>query len=1367
MDIVQRLSDIYKSFGNIFIGKWIEKSAITLTDYQIAVITAMLSLVIIAACCLLVRNWKNKEFLPEVKDFVGVGSSRPRFRKRDKVLFYGRKMLRKVKSISGQVRGGQGKKRKLVMKFARKLLQLKKESTPVQLQVLEPPDEYLQEDTTGKDDNRVPPDALYMLQSIRVFGHFEKPVFLRLCKHTEIMQVPAGSYLFRIGDQDENVYVVQSGRVNVYITGADGSSLSLKCVKTGESVISLLSFMDVLTGHPKPYKTVSARAVEDSVVVRLPVSAFKDVFRDYPDIFIRVMQIIMVRLQRVTFTALHQYLGLSAELVNPGPHRKKSSPFVTSPAKTTGLRRDSAAPMKVPASNIGLPSSSLSPEEVEASSWENTPPSNLEKGSFIELEGPFSSSSHQRFKGSVTRVDLRLPMQSADPYIDLANEALSPQGLGHEPTQNQNIPGGGRAALGRPDEATLLRMATEAFVKELGLENGMETLSGRVEIREVPAGTYLMREDSHKDVALIYILSGMLTVSQRTALTSSRNELGVGAGEVGSGVGGDGEVHMFNAHHGEVVGGLAVLTGEPSFFTIKAKHHSRIALLSKTTFYSIMRESPKVVLHIAHTVVRRLSPFVRQVDFALDWVFLESGRALYRQGDESDCTYVVLSGRLRSVITYGNGKKEPVSEYGKGDLVGIVEMVTQTTRGTTVMAVRDSELAKLPEGLFNAIKLRYPIVVTRLITLLGHRILGSWQKPSMGQAVDARPSQVNFSTVAIVPVTEDCPLTAFTLELYHALCVIGPTLRLTSEVIRKSLGTSALDVNNEYRLTSWLAQQEDQHRIALYQCDTAFTPWTQRCVRQADCVLILALADKGPCVGKMEKEVERLAIRTQKELVLLHREGGERPTNTVEWLNMRSWVSCHHHIQCPKRMFSRKSQHRLNEMYAKVLSSEPNVHSDFSRLARWLTGTSVGLVLGGGGARGAAHVGMIKAILEAGIPIDMVGGVSIGAFMGALWCMEKNITTVTQKAREWSKKMTQWWRQIMDLTYPVTSMFSGRGFNQTIQGTFGDTHLEDLWLPYFTVTTDISASSMRIHTHGSLWRYVRASMSLSGYMPPLCDPTDGHLLLDGGYVNNLPADVMRSQGARHILAIDVGSQDDIDLTNYGDFLSGWWLLWKRWNPFATPVSVPTLPDIQSRLAYVSCVRQLEEVKSSDYCEYIRPPIDKYKTLQFGSFDEIKEVGYNHARTYFAGLMKAGALFRSSGEEDTGNQWKAIFQSVGGSNHHSGTPIYTQYQAWRRESFASSQGGLPTTNSPAQYTFTDLAQMVCKVSRNKFLEDEEDEEEETDEDYDEDFQEMGYASEPGTNIMEEEDASGLRRRAGGSLSLSENELESGSESGAKG
>lgn len=139
----------------------------------------------------------------------------------------------------------------------------------------------------------------------------------------------------------------------------------------------------------------------------------------------------------------------------------------------------------------------------------------------------------------------------------------------------------------------------------------------------------------------------------------------------------------------------------------------------------------------------------------------------------------------------------------------------------------------------------------------------------------------------------------------------------------------------------------------------------------------------------------------------------------------------------------------------------------------------------------------ISAIQDAGIPVDMVGGVSIGAFMGALYCIERNTTTLTQKAREWSKvrwhfitepgkselnewncnifyflfflsqKMTQWYRQLLDLTYPITSMFTGKGLNQSIIETFGDVYIEDLWIPYFTLTTDISASCSRIHTNGS------------------------------------------------------------------------------------------------------------------------------------------------------------------------------------------------------------------------------------------------------------------------------------------------------------
>ncbi|XP_016956333.1 neuropathy target esterase sws isoform X1 [Drosophila biarmipes] len=1238
-----------------------------------------------------------------------------RFRKRDKMLFYGRRMLRKMKNVSGQMySSGKGYKRRAVMRFARRILQLRRDNMPLEMRTVEPPAEYLEETIEGSD--RVPPDALYMLQSIRIFGHFEKPVFLRLCKHTQLLELMAGDYLFKITDPDDSVYIVQSGMINVYISNADGSTLSLKTVRKGESVTSLLSFIDVLSGNPSYYKTVTAKAIEKSVVIRLPMQAFEEVFQDNPDVMIRVIQVIMIRLQRVLFTALRNYLGLNAELVQnhmryksvstmSGPINSQSSQSSRQaangpPTVVTQLNLiQSAALGSVSASGVAVtvtrppPSPSRHSREEHTLSDPNPNPDGSIQGTsnlFAEVHGdaPNVDLFHQQ-QHSVGNLSTR--RGSITQMTPEGSQAPNPQAPGVSPSIDMRL---------------VQSSAVDSLRKELGLpEEDAHIIEPFVEVRELEPNVTLITEGNADDVCVWFVMTGTLAVYQSNQdATRAKPDKS------------DQLIHF--VHPGEIVGGLAMLTGEASAYTIRSRNNSRIAFIRRAAIYQIMRQRPRIVLDLGNGVVRRLSPLVRQCDYALDWIFLESGRAVYRQDESSDSTYIVLSGRMRSVITHPGGKKEIVGEYGKGDLVGIVEMITETSRTTTVMAVRDSELAKLPEGLFNAIKLRYPIVVTKLISFLSHRFLGSMQTRSgsgaPGAPVEANPVTHKYSTVALVPITDEVPLTPFTYELYHSLCAIGPVLRLTSDVVRKQLGPNIFEAANEYRLTSWLAQQEDRNIITLYQCDSSLSAWTHRCMRQADVILIVGLGDRSYLVGKFEREIDRLAMRTQKELVLLYPETtNARPANTLSWLNARPWVTKHHHVLCVKRIFTRKSQYRINDLYSRVLLSEPNMHSDFSRLARWLTGNSIGLVLGGGGARGAAHIGMLKAIQEAGIPIDMVGGVSIGALMGALWCSDRNITTVTQKAREWSKKMTKWFLQLLDLTYPITSMFSGREFNKTIHDTFGDVSIEDLWIPYFTLTTDITASCHRIHTNGSLWRYVRSSMSLSGYMPPLCDPKDGHLLLDGGYVNNLPADVMHNLGAAHIIAIDVGSQDDTDLTNYGDDLSGWWLLYKKWNPFTSPVKVPDLPDIQSRLAYVSCVRQLEEVKNSDYCEYIRPPIDKYKTLAFGSFDEIRDVGYVFGKNYFENMAKAGRLGRF-------NQW------------------------FNKE--PPKRGNHASLN---EYTFIDLAQIVCRLPETYAVN--------TAELFSEDEDCDGYISEPTTLNTDR------RRiqvpRAGNSLSFSETEMDS--------
>jgi lysophospholipid hydrolase len=108
----------------------------------------------------------------------------------------------------------------------------------------------------------------------------------------------------------------------------------------------------------------------------------------------------------------------------------------------------------------------------------------------------------------------------------------------------------------------------------------------------------------------------------------------------------------------------------------------------------------------------------------------------------------------------------------------------------------------------------------------------------------------NISTIAILTSDHEAPLDLFVLELANVLKSHGSVQRLNSHIIKKRLGEAAMDSNNEYRLTTWLGQQEDVHRMTVYQCDSTLSPWTRRCLRQADCILIVAMGDSAPKIGK-------------------------------------------------------------------------------------------------------------------------------------------------------------------------------------------------------------------------------------------------------------------------------------------------------------------------------------------------------------------------------------------------------------------------------------------------------------------------------------------------------------------------------------
>ncbi|KFW89336.1 Patatin-like phospholipase domain-containing protein 7, partial [Phalacrocorax carbo] len=1086
-------------------------------------IGAAVALLLIAIVVFVVyrRVKQSKQLQPHVPQY--------RFRKRDKMMFYGRKIMRKVTTLPNSLVGNtvprqRMRKRAKVLSLAKRILRIKKECPTLQRK--EPPPSLLEADLTEFDvkNSHLPSEVLYMLKNVRVLGHFEKPLFLELCKHMFFVQLHEGEYIFRPGQLDNSIYVVQDGKLEVCIQESDGKEVVVKEVLAGDSVHSLLSILDVITGHPAPYKTVSARAAVPSTILRLPASAFQDVFQKYPETLVRVVQIIMVRLQRVTFLALHNYLGLTTELFNC---QSQAIPLVSVASVTSGGSSSKAVKRQV--SNLSeedrgekfekeltKTAKDYFGENVFASvapGLEEVADHNILSMKALNIYQVQKSSLVKRLinfletigNSSGAKSDMDMAYERARVHFGSEDAATSPvvgKSILKKTVTVTETPSAvfHYSAVQDSCNSKHIDAIVEAAKKDLSTLMKLDDpslLKGKVTLHQVTAGTVLSRQGD-QDVNICFVVSGMLHVYQRKIDSEE-------------------DTCLFITHPGELVGQLAVLTGEPLIFTIKANRDCSFLSISKSHFYEIMREQPSVVLGVAHTVVKRMSPFVRQIDFALDWMEVEAGRAVYRQGDKSDCTYIVLNGRLRSVIRMDDGKKHLTGEYGRGDLIGVVEALTHQPRATTVHAVRDSELAKLPEGALTSIKRKFPQVVTRLIHLLGEKILGSLQQGvfsfptghplglhTSSSKWDAGNPASNLSTVAIMPVSEEVPLTAFTLELKHALSAVGPALLLTSDNIKQRLGSAALDSIHEYRLTSWLGQQEDIHRIVLYQADSTLTPWTQRCIRQADCILIVGLGDQEPTVGELERMLENTAVRAQKQLILLHKEDGPLPSRTVEWLNMRSWCSAHLHLHCPRRVFSKRSLPKLIEMYERVFQKPPDRHSDFSRLARVLTGNAIALVLGGGGARGCSQVGVIRALIEAGIPVDMIGGTSIGAFMSALYAEERSYNQMRIKARQWAMVMNSVFKTILDLTYPITSMFSGAAFNNSINSIFKDKQIEDLWIPYFTITTDITASAMRVHTDGSLWRYVRASMSLSGYMPPLCDPKDGHLLMDGGYINNLP-----------------------------------------------------------------------------------------------------------------------------------------------------------------------------------------------------------------------------------------------------------------------
>ena len=732
---------------------------------------------------------------------------------------------------------------------------------------------------------------------------------------------------------------------------------------------------------------------------------------------------------------------------------------------------------------------------------------------------------------------------------------------------------------------------------------------------------------------------------------------------------------LFMVKPGGLAGYVGSISGYRSFIDVRAKTDVYVGFLPREALERIIDKYPVLLLTLAKRLTYLLPRLILHIDFALEWVQIDAGELLHHQGDESDAIYIVLNGRLRAISEKESGEKRVVGEFGQSESIGELEVMTESVRPATIHAIRDTELAKLPKTLFNSLSLEHPGITIKVSKMIAQRMRSLIEDPLFEQGKEKKAaalgkhvtSSQNLRTIAILPVASGVPVTEFGNRLLSALTQIGVpngVISLSQAAILNHLGRHAFSRMGRLKLSQYLADLEERYGMLLYVADTSVTsPWTKTCINQADCILLIGLAEASPDIGEYERFLFGTKSTARKELVLLHVERYSTPGLTRKWLQNRVWINgSHHHIQMAFRThqqvnpgikrigtsikqrvqtlqvtlqaeIQKYTSRRIRE--TPLYSSETPFKGDFHRLARRLCGKSVGLVLGGGGARGMSQIGVIRALEEAGIPIDIVGGTSIGAFIGALYARDADVVPVYGRAKKFAGRMGSVWRFALDLTYPSASYTTGHEFNRGIFKALGDSQIEDFWLDFYCNTTNISKSRSEIHTSGYAWRYVRASMSLAGLIPPLCD--EGSMLVDGGYVDNLTVAHMKSLGADTIFAIDVGSLDDDTPQTYGDSLSGLWSILNRWNPFSNYPNPPTLSEIQARLAYVSSVDALERAKTTPGCLYMRPPIDVFGTLDFVRFDEIYEVGYAYAVGYLERLRERGVLPRREEESEEGRK----------------------------------------------------------------------------------------------------------------------------------
>jgi len=424
----------------------------------------------------------------------------------------------------------------------------------------------------------------------------------------------------------------------------------------------------------------------------------------------------------------------------------------------------------------------------------------------------------------------------------------------------------------------------------------------------------------------------------------------------------------------------------------------------------------------------------------------------------------------------------------------------------------------------------------------------------------------------------------FCRKLTDALGTFGRTLTLSADNLPAKGSPQAMADNQQEIPTEfqyWLHQQETQNRFLVYHCESNDTAWTRFATRQSDLVVFVADTQDTADLSDWETRLRagRGAATGRQALVLLQPASTNAITGTAHWL-----------------------KDRQPDFHLHVRKDKPD---DILRVARVISGNALGLVLGAGGARGFAHLGVYKALLELDITIDWVGGASIGSIFGSPIASDWDYERAYRVARHSFVKV----KPFSDYTLPLAALIRGRRMERELQAT-QDYLIEDMPIPFFCVSSILDSGKLKLHEQGRLANALRASASLPAVLPPAV--VNKRLVIDGSVLNSMPVDIMLQKPVGKIIAVDLSSHKSYEV-DYESIPSPWAILAGRLLPFFRKYRVPSLATTILRATEIGT--QMEVRASGKKADLLlQPPVRQFGLTDVKGFDQIVDTGYQYART---------------------------------------------------------------------------------------------------------------------------------------------------------